>query len=197
MENQQMNRTEIEMYVWRETAAYTCYRCLGGFLVKDGDDGTWQARWTRPADDDALWDEKEFKPRATPQEAFADLQESGVKLDLNEPIVVLPHTRRSIGRYAEDMSQDLGYEVNLSQALEDIVAGWGKHLMAMRKRQRARKEGIAVAAPLPQLVGPFTARSNEADGFEIADANDIVAIWCRGTELAERVVGLLNLAHAK
>lgn len=51
-----------------------------------------------------------------------------------------------------------------------------------------------VPAP-PTLIGPFTTRSNGGDGHEIEDANGVVAIWCRGQALAERLVKLLDLCH--
>ena len=46
-----------------------------------------------------------------------------------------------------------------------------------------------------KLTGPFIPRRSdtEGDGFEIADINGVVAIWCRGEWLADVLVKLLNL----
>ena len=50
--------------------------------------------------------------------------------------------------------------------------------------------------PAPtKLLGPFTARPNGGDGFEIVDANGIVGIWCRGEWLSGVLVKLLNVCH--
>ena len=49
--------------------------------------------------------------------------------------------------------------------------------------------------PEPKLLGPFTARNSHADsnGYEIADTNGVVAIWCRGHWLTKLIVKLLNI----
>lgn len=53
---------------------------------------------------------------------------------------------------------------------------------------------FAEDAPIPmELIGPFAARSNDGDGFEITDSNGVTAIWCRGERLAGVLVKLLNL----
>ena len=49
------------------------------------------------------------------------------------------------------------------------------------------------APPPPRLVGPFTPRPNDGDGFEIVDANGNVGVWCRGTENAQVLAKLMNL----
>lgn len=46
-----------------------------------------------------------------------------------------------------------------------------------------------------RLVGPFFARRSSLDGFEIVDANGIVAIWVYGEDIAATVVRLLNFAY--
>ena len=44
------------------------------------------------------------------------------------------------------------------------------------------------------LVGPFSARYNGGDGYELLDGNGEVGIWVRGEANAERVAALLSLA---
>ena len=45
-----------------------------------------------------------------------------------------------------------------------------------------------------RLVAPFSARQSSIDGFEIVDADGIVAIWVYGESRATGVVRVLNLA---
>lgn len=45
-----------------------------------------------------------------------------------------------------------------------------------------------------RLKGPFEARRNSANGFELADAEGNVAIWVMGQQNADRVTAMLNLA---
>jgi len=76
---------------------------------------------------------------------------------------------------------------------------WSKEkivvLLAAAGKARAGME-VAPVVP-PQLSGPFTIQPNqsESDGFEIADGNGVVAIWCRGEWLAGVLEKLLNLCH--
>jgi hypothetical protein len=45
------------------------------------------------------------------------------------------------------------------------------------------------------LLGPFSARHNGGDGYEILDGNGDVGIWVRGEANAERIAAILSLAY--
>jgi hypothetical protein len=46
-----------------------------------------------------------------------------------------------------------------------------------------------------RLVGPFEARGNGGDGFEIVDSDGATVAWVRGEVAASKIDWLLNLAH--
>jgi hypothetical protein len=108
--------------------------------------------------------------------------------------------RRYDGEPAQKaIDEGIAAPVNLDDGTHPFWA-WAKEA-TVRILEAAGHARVSAAttplAPLPQLLGPFTAKRSDAegDGFEVADSNGLVAIWCRGEELAGRVVKLLNLAH--
>jgi hypothetical protein len=51
-------------------------------------------------------------------------------------------------------------------------------------------------AEVEKVIGPFEPRPSdtEGDGWEIADANGIVAVWVRGERVARRLAAVMTLA---
>lgn len=87
--------------------------------------------------------------------------------------------------------------------VQKVTPGNGSHFFWSWEKERTIQileligcRRVQPQPPAPTLTGPFSARSNgEGDGFEISDANGVVAIWGRGEGLSKTIVALLNLAH--
>lgn len=58
-----------------------------------------------------------------------------------------------------------------------------------------RSQGQLQLSPQARLIGPFEARRNSENGFEIVSGDGTVSLWGYGQHKVEKVVALLNLAY--
>ena len=122
-------------------------------------------------------------------------------------------TSHVVGRWLKDC----GMRLPNSQPSEDAIAAgvavqvdladgrrpfwaWGKEaaIKVLEASGHRRLGPPKPTSPPPlKLTGPFTAHQSdpEGDGFEIADSHGVVALWCRGQLMADRMVKLLNLCQ--
>lgn len=73
--------------------------------------------------------------------------------------------------------------------MKDPIWAWAKRLI------KGHTHTPPPPPPEPNVTSPFSAR-RLGDTYEIADANGVVAIWCRGERVARMLLHMLNLCWA-
>ena len=121
-------------------------------------------------------------------------------------------TSHEIGRWL----RELGFkrtdnrpsdEAIRSGVVENVMNGsvhfpaWNKEKVVTLLEANGHRRSDSTEPEVPSrsndltLVGPFSARHNGGDGYEILDGNGDVGIWVRGEANAERIAAILSLAY--